>query len=56
MPHNQPLGHRDQMNGIILKIPKRKSFKKLKKLKHKVFTELHELSGVEYQEKLVELR
>ena len=56
MPLNQTLGHRDQMNGIIGNIPKRKSFKKLKKLKHRVFTELHKLSGVEYQEKLNELK
>lgn len=56
MPHNQPLGHRDQMNGIIGKVPKIKSFEKLKDRKHRVFTELHELSGDEYQKKLNELR
>ncbi len=56
MPKNHPLGHINEMDALIKKLPIKISFKKLKKLKHKVFTELHELSGDEYQKKLAELK
>ncbi len=56
MARNQTLTHRSLVKSLIEAPPIKRFFEKLKDKKHRVFTELHELSGVEYQEKLAELK
>ncbi len=56
MTKNQTLGHRDEMKARIERPPIREFFRAIKDKRLIVFTELHELSGDEYQKKLNELR
>jgi hypothetical protein len=56
MEKNEPLSYRAAMLEIEKRIPERIIQKSLSRVKQKIFTELHNLSGDEYQEKLKEIK
>lgn len=56
MEKNEPLSYRKAILEIEKRVPDRVIYKKLSKRKQEIFTELHNLSGKEYQEKLKQVK
>lgn len=55
MEKNEPLSYRNQMLELEKRVPERVFVKKLDQKKQRIFTELHNLSGRQYREKLTEI-
>ena len=55
MEKNEPLEYRTAMLEMTKKVPERIKIKALGRKKQKIFIQLHNLSGEDYQNKLKEL-